>query len=106
MRKFLIVICSLFVGDLAFAETIFYLHGRIIEVEGVQPVHERFGLYDYLGTIEALQANGATVISDVRTGDTNVVEYARDVVEQIEKLIKSGERPAILRLLAFPKEER
>jgi hypothetical protein len=76
MRKFLIVLCSLFIGDLAFAETIFYLHGRIIEVEGVQPVHDRFGLYDYLGTIEALRANGATVISDVRSSDTNVLPRA------------------------------
>lgn len=103
MRKFLVIICSLFVGDLAFAETIFYLHGRIIEVEGVQPIHQRFGLYDYLGTIDALQASGATVIADVRTGNINIVEYARDVVEQIEELIESGEPANNITVVGFSK---
>jgi len=69
LRKSLIVLGLLMASDLAVAETIFYLHGRIIEVEGVQAVHERFGLYDYLGTIEALRANGATVISELRPVD-------------------------------------
>ncbi len=103
MKKSLIILCSLFVGDLAFAETIVYLHGRIIEVEGVQPVHERFGLYDYLGTIEALRANGATVISEVRPADTNVVEYAQKVVEQIEDLIASGEPAGNITVVGFSK---
>lgn len=103
MKKSLIILCSLFVGDLAFAETIVYLHGRIIEVEGVQPVHERFGLYDYLGTIEALRANGATVISEVRPADTNVVEYAQKVVEQIEDLIASGEAAGNVTVVGFSK---
>ena len=103
MTKLLIVICSLSIGDIAFAENIFYLHGRIIEVEGVQPVHKRFGLYDYLGTVEALQANGATVVSEVRSGNTNVVEYARDVVDQIEKLIESGEPASSITVVGFSK---
>lgn len=103
MRKSLIVLCSLFVGDLAFSETIFYLHGRIIEVEGAQPVHERFGLYDYLGTIEALRANGATVISEVRPADTNVVEYARKVVDRIGDLIASGEPAGNITVVGFSK---
>ncbi len=103
MRKSLIVLCLLIAGDLAVAETIFYLHGRIIEVEGVQPVHERFGLYDYLGTIEALRANGATVISEVRPADTNVVEYAGKVVEQIEDLIASGEPAGNVTVVGFSK---
>ena len=33
------------------SETIIYLHGYIIEVEGIQPVHEKFGLYDFNGKI-------------------------------------------------------
>lgn len=103
MRKSLIALCLLIAGNLAVAETIFYLHGRIIEVEGVQPVHERFGLYDYLGTIEALRANGATVISDVRTADTNAMEYARSVVEQIEDLITSGEPAGNITVVGFSK---
>ena len=103
MSKSLIAICALFICNFATAETIFYLHGRIIEVEGVQPVHERFGLYDYLGTIEALQANGATVISDVRPDDTKVVEYASYVVEQVQQLIESGEPAGNITVVGFSK---
>jgi hypothetical protein len=103
MGRSLIVICLLFVGNLACAETVFYLHGRIIEVEGVQPTHQRFGLYDYLGTVDALKANGATVIADVRTGNTNVLEYARGVVDQIEDLIESGEPPNNITVVGFSK---
>lgn len=103
MRKSLIALCLLIAGDLAVAETIFYLHGRIIEVEGAQPVHERFGLYDYLGTIEALRANGASVTSEVRPADTSVVEYARKVVDQIEDLIASGEPAGNVTVVGFSK---
>ncbi len=101
--KSLMVICSLFVGELAFAETIFYLHGRIIEAEGVQPVHRRFGLYDYYGIVEALQANGATVVSEVRKVDTKAVQYARKLVDQIEELIKTGERASDITIVGFSK---
>jgi hypothetical protein len=103
VRRSLIVLCLLIASDLAVAETIVYLHGRIIEVEGVQPVHERFGLYDYLGTIEALRANGASVISEVRPADTNVVEYARKVVKQIEDLIATGEPAGNVTVVGFSK---
>ncbi len=103
MRKVLIVIGSLFLCNVTFAETIFYLHGRIIEVEGAQAVHERFGLYDYLGIIEALHANGATVISEIRSGNTNVVEYAGNVVDQIEVLIESGEPADNITVVGFSK---
>jgi len=91
------------VGDLACAETTVYLHGRIIEAEGIQPVQERFGLYDYLGIVEALQSNSATVIADVRSGNTNVVDYAHDVVAQIEALIESGESANNITVVGFSK---
>ena len=103
MGKSIIVICLLLAGNLACAETVFYLHGRIIEVEGVQPTHPRFGLYDYLGVVDALQANGATVIADVRSGNTNVLEYAHGVVDQIEALIESGEPANNITVVGFSK---
>lgn len=103
MKKLLIVMSLIFAGDLAFAETIFYLHGRIIEAEGVQPVHGRFGLYDYHGIVDALRANGATVIADVRSGNTNVVEYAQTVADRIEELIDSGEPADDITVVGFSK---
>jgi hypothetical protein len=72
------------------AETVFYLHGQIVENEGVQPVHERFGLYDFNGIVEALEGSGAEVIAAVRIGNTNVAKHAQVIVDQIEALIETG----------------
>lgn len=85
------------------AETIIYLHGYIIEIKGTQPVHERYGLYDFNGIVEALEANGATVISDVRSGETDVDAYAREVVGKIEELIDSGVAPEGITVVGFSK---
>ena len=62
MSRALVFVCLLFVGEVVFAGTVFYLHGRIVEDEGSRPVHERFGLYDYPAIVEALGADGATVV--------------------------------------------
>ena len=90
MSRAAFLLCLLFVGELAFAETIFYLHGRIIEDEGPQPVHERFGLYDYPAIVDALSADGALVVSEVRESGTKAHEYAQTVADQIEELIAKG----------------
>ena len=93
----------MFVGDLVFAETIFYLHGRIIEEEGPQPVHERFGLYDYPAIVEALGADGATVISEIRDSGTKAHEHAQLIVEQVEDLIAGGNAPDDITVVGFSK---
>jgi len=103
MSKSLFILYLLLCVDTVFAETIIYLHGRIIEDQGTQPVHERFGLYDYQSTIEALESDGATVISEVRDRGTKAYEYAKDIIEQIETLIEDGESPENITVVGFSK---
>jgi hypothetical protein len=103
MSRTLVFICILFVGDAIFAETIFYLHGRIVEEEGPQPVHERFGLYDYPAIVEALGTDGALVVSEVRESGTEVQEYAQVVVEKIEEMIANGTAPEDITVVGFSK---
>jgi hypothetical protein len=91
------------VGNLVFADTIFYLHGRIIEDEGPRPVHERFGLYDYPAIVDALGADGATVVSEVRESGTKAHEYARLVVERIEGMIANGTPAQDITVVGFSK---
>jgi len=93
----------MFVGDLVFAETIFYLHGRIVEEEGPRPVHPRFGLYDYPAIVEALGVDGATVVSEVRDSGTKEYEYAQLIVDHIEKLIANGSTPEGITVVGFSK---
>jgi len=103
LSRSLVFICLLFVGDAIFAETIFYLHGRIVEEEGPRPVHERFGLYDYPAIVDALGANGALVVSEVRESGTKAHEYARTVVEDIEGMIANGTAPEDITVVGFSK---
>lgn len=103
MIRSLVFLCLFLVGDVVHSETIFYLHGRIVEDEGPRPVHERFGLYDYPAIVDALGANGALVISEVRESGTKVDEYALTVVEIIEEMIAIGTGPEDITVVGFSK---
>ena len=72
------------------AKYLFYLHGRIIETEGVRPTSPRHGVYEYEQILQTLAARGFTVMSEARPADTEHVVYARKVVAQIERLLKAG----------------
>jgi len=72
------------------AKYLFYLHGRIIEVEGVRPRHEQHGFYEYEEILRALASRGFHVISEPRPADTEHVDYARKVVGQINRLLAAG----------------
>jgi hypothetical protein len=103
MSRSLVFICLFLFGDVVPAETIFYLHGRIVEDEGPRPVHERFGLYDYPAIVDALGSEGATVVSEVRESGTNAYEYARTVAEKIEGMIANGTAPEDITVVGFSK---
>ena len=72
------------------AKYLFYLHGRIVEVEGVRPRHEQHGFYEYEEILRTLAARGFHVISEPRPADTEHVAYARKVVGQIGRLLAAG----------------
>jgi len=103
LSKSLFLVCLLLLGDFVFAETIFYLHGRIVEDEGPRPVHERFGLYDYPAIVDVLGTNGATVVSEVRESGTKAHEYAQLVAEDIEGMIANGTPPEDITVVGFSK---
>jgi len=69
---------------------LFYLHGKIIEDQGIPAFSPDFGEYQYREILEALSRHGLAVISKVRPKGTEVVEYARKVSEQIETLLEAG----------------
>jgi hypothetical protein len=69
---------------------LFYLHGKIIEDQGLPAISPDFGEYEYEAILEQLSRNGFVVISDQRTKDTDGVEYARKIAEQVTTLIDAG----------------
>jgi hypothetical protein len=68
----------------------FYLHGRIIEDQGIPAVSPEFGEYQYLGILETLSQHGFKVISEQRAKNTDEVKYARRVADQIKTLLEAG----------------
>ena len=71
------------------ARYVFYLHGRILEVQGRNAVSPDFGPYEYDAILAALAAPGFTVVSEIRrdgAGD----EFADRVAGQIRALKAAG----------------
>jgi hypothetical protein len=83
--------------------TIIYLHGRIIEDEGVTPTHPTFGLYDYPAILTALGSRGANVISEARPPGTDAGEYARETISRIDELLDGAVRPENIVVVGFSK---
>jgi hypothetical protein len=76
------------------ARYIFYLHGRIIEEEGVdKAVSPEFGKYEYFEILDALADRGFIVISEARQKNTDVAVYAQKVADQARALLKAGVPP-------------
>lgn len=75
------------------ARYLFYLHGLIIENEGVRPTSPRFGVYEYQEILETFRNRNFTVISEPRPKGTDPEKYAAKVVGQINALLKAGVPP-------------
>ncbi len=69
---------------------LFYLHGKIIEDQGLPAVSPDFGEYEYEAILKKLEGYGFVVISEQRSRDTAAAEYASRVAEQIKTLRDAG----------------
>jgi hypothetical protein len=72
---------------------LFYLHGKIIEDQGIPAVSPDFGEYEYGAILEKFEGYGFTVISEPRPINTDGVEYAKKVASQVHKLLDAGVLP-------------
>jgi acetyl esterase/lipase len=85
------------------ARFLLYLHGRIIEDEGVRPTHPKFGVYEYHQILDAFAARGFVVISEARPEGTAVTTYAANVVDQVRALLTAGVPPERITVVGFSK---
>ena len=88
---------SLFLSQYAFPSSIdpakrymLYLHGRIIEDQGIPAVSAEYGEYQYEAILEKLASHGFTVISEQRQKDTDGMKYAARVAGQVTELLNAG----------------
>jgi len=85
------------------ARYLLYLHGRIIEEQGVRPTHPRFGVYEYEETLETFADLGFVVISEVRPSGADVATWAERVAGQVKLLVGAGVPPEQITVVGFSK---
>ena len=85
------------------ARYLIYLHGAIIETQGVRPTHPRFGVYEYREILEVLAGRGFVVISEARPAGTDGAEYAAKVVGQVEAFLAASVPPEHVTVVGFSK---
>ncbi len=68
----------------------FYMHGKIIEDQGLPAISPQFGEYQYEEILETLESYGFVIISEQRPRDADGSEYARRGASQVVELLTAG----------------
>jgi hypothetical protein len=82
---------------------LFYLHGKIIEEQGIPAVSPDFGEYEYGAILDEFNGYGFTVISEQRATNTDGLDYAKKVAGQIQKLLDAGVPPENISVIGASK---
>jgi hypothetical protein len=69
---------------------LFYLHGKIIEDQGIPAISPDFGEYKYQAILEKLSGYGFVVLSEQRPKNTDGIAYARKIKREIMLLLDAG----------------
>jgi hypothetical protein len=81
----------------------FYLHGKILEDQGIPAVSPEFGEYQYEEILRTLQSYGFEVISEQRPKDADGWEYAQRTAGQVSELITFGVPPGSITVVGASK---
>lgn len=86
-------------------QIIFYLPGKIVENQGAKAFDTMngYGAYLYDVILDSLKKRGATVLSDVRSKDTDVKTYALKIKKEIDSLLKTGIKPEAITVIGASK---
>lgn len=82
---------------------VIYLHGKIIEDQGVEAEHPEHGRYEYYETLSYLSKSGSQIVSEVRPSGANGVEYAEIVTGWITHLLNVGVPAQNISIVGFSK---
>ena len=69
---------------------IYYLHGRIIEIQGKNAVSDEYGKYEFDSIVNVFKDSNSIVIAEVRTENVDYLQYANKVSKEIDSLVKLG----------------
>ena len=81
----------------------FYLHGVIIEDQGLPAVSPQFGAYQYEEILTTLRNYGFEIISEQRPKNANSLEYAHRTARQVSELLTAGVPPGSITIVGASK---
>jgi len=82
---------------------LFYMHGKIVEDQGLPAISPEYGEYQYEEILRVLQSYGFVVISEQRPRNADGWEYARRTARQVSELIKAGAPPGSITVVGASK---
>lgn len=82
---------------------IIYLHGKIIEDEGLNAIHPDYGRYEYNEILVYLASSGGQIISEIRPAGTDPIAYAEKGAVWINHLLDHGVPPQKIFVIGFSK---
>ena len=82
---------------------LFYLHGKIIEDQGLAAVSPEYGEYEFEAILEELSRHGFLLIGEIRAQNTDPEEYARKVADQAAALLDAGVPPGNISVVGASK---
>jgi hypothetical protein len=82
---------------------VFYMHGAWIEEHGLSQPHPKHGRYQYDDIVNVLEAEGYQVVSEVRQNEVHPLEYATEVAEEVDHLLKSEVPPRNIAVIGHSK---
>lgn len=85
---------------------LFFLHGKIVEKQGLPATSRLYGYYDYYGMLDTFASEDFNVISEVRQSGTEIYDYAHNVAEQVEQLLNLGVPESHITISGFSKGGR
>ncbi len=80
-----------------------YLHGRIVEDQGIRPTDPRFGVYEVEAILATLAEHGFQVISEVRPPNADPLQYAQRTAGQVRVLLAAGVPPSHITIVGMSK---
>lgn len=85
---------------------VFYSHGFIVEGKQTNPVHPRWGEYDFPAVAKAIADNGIDVIAYHRPKGSDFTAYSLQLAAQVRDLLSKGVPANQITLLGFSRGGR
>ena len=81
----------------------FYLHGKILEDQGIPAISPEFGEYQYEEILVTLQSYGFEIISEQRPKNADGWKYAQRTAKQVTELLMAGVPPGSITVVGASK---